>query len=123
MQLKARKASRVRRFGACARVSLLALALNSALGVEHALVAAAIPHRYDGRIQFDIRSVPFSRYGSYLAFSQVRGGGGLPDGLYLRILHGIAGRKELFRVELFDGRVPVAFKQTATPTELRQDAN
>jgi len=100
------------------RMLFLALAVQSLTGF--AIPAAAeTPHQYDGNVEFDISKVPFSRYGSYLALSHLKESSGLPEGLYLRVLHGAISRKEIFRVELLRGRNPVPFKEVATPTMLR----
>jgi hypothetical protein len=39
-------------------------------------------------MNFDILGIPFSRYGSYLAISRRGDGKALPDGIYLRTVHG-----------------------------------
>jgi hypothetical protein len=41
-------------------------------------------------MNFDLRHVPFSRYGSYLAFSYLEEPRARPAGLYMRTLHGDA---------------------------------
>ena len=94
---------------------LVALSLTSFVTAA----ASGIPHEYNGEIEFDISKVPFSRYGSYLAFSHIRASRGLQEGLYLRTLHGAIPSREVFRVELLHGRTPEAFKEIATPTVLR----
>ncbi len=72
---------------------------------------------YDPNFALDLSKSPFSRYGSYLAFSHLNNGSA-GDGLYLRSLHGRAVA-EIFRVELVSGGRPLAFTETATPTLLR----
>ena len=79
-------------------------------------------HQYNGEVQFDISRVPFSRFGSFIAFSHLEESESLPEGVYLRTLHGAISRKELFRVELLNGRNPIPFKEIATPTLLRLEA-
>ncbi len=67
---------------------------------------------------FDLSQVPFSRYGSYLAVSHLTSrsrGTETPPGLYLRTIHGDAGRRELFRLESGDDE-PTA---VAAPEVLR----
>lgn len=60
--------------------------------------SAANSAGYHDDISFDLGRVPFSRYGSYLAFSHLTKGP-LGEGLYLRSLHrGV--RPEVVRVEL-----------------------
>ncbi len=93
-----------------------------ASGVLNGATAGTTSHKYDGKIQFDISKVPFSRYGSYIAFSHLKESASLPEGVYLRTLHGAISRKELFRVELLRGRNPIPFKEIATPTLLRLEA-
>jgi glycogen debranching enzyme len=74
-------------------------------------------------MNFDLRYVPFSRYGSYLAFSCFDARGDEPGGLYLRTVHGgfnigaLGG--QIARVELLSGALPVPFSVEATPACLR----
>ncbi len=101
------------------------LGANLLLLASAALNAAApgnAAYKYNGKTQFDISQVPFSRFGSFIAFSHMKESGALPAGLYLRTLHGAISRKELFRVEILHGRNPVPFKEIATPTLLRLEA-
>jgi putative isomerase len=72
-------------------------------------------------IQFDLRFVPFSRYGSYLAFSHLTSAE--PPGLYLRTVHDNASSQEVFYIELLDQTVSVPFKEIATPVSLRLEAD
>jgi putative isomerase len=82
-------------------------------------------YHYSGNITFDIAKVPFSRYGSYLAFSKLSGERA-PDahsGVYLRNMHGGAGAEHpVFRVELLAGDSPVPFEVTASPARLHLEA-
>lgn len=96
--------------------------LSAGPGADRADAAAQVAHRYTGKLQFDTAKVPFSRYGSYLAFSHLPASQNIPEGLYLRTLHGGVSRPAIFRVELLDGRNPVPFKQIPTPTLLRLQA-
>jgi putative isomerase len=93
------------------------------MDIDIRLTAAEVPHAYTGNIQFGISKAPFSRYGSYMAFSHVRQSEGLPEGVYLRNLHGGVNRREVFRLEVLQGQNPVAFQELATPTSLRLKAN
>lgn len=73
-------------------------------------------------MEIDLRSVPFSRNGAYLAFSILPAAGGWPAGLYLRSVHGgaLAARPDgrLALVEgLRDGRV-VPCRTSAAMEEL-----
>jgi glycogen debranching enzyme len=73
-------------------------------------------------MDIDLRSVPFSRNGAYLAFSILPRAGDSPAGLYLRSLHGGAqaaspgGRVALVEPVL-DGQ-PVPYQVMATPARL-----
>ena len=90
------------------------------LGATLAVLPCAIakpktePYAYTGQISFDIAKVPFSRYGSNLAFSEITqsnlarfGGTGTVQGLYLRSVLG--DQHLVFRLELLDGDSPVPF--------------
>ena len=101
------------------KMVFLALAIQSMCGHAFTISAAGSPHEYDGKVQFDISKVPFSRYGSYIAFSHLKESNDSPEGLYLRVLHGAIARKEMFRVELLRGRNPIAFQEVASPTLVR----
>jgi len=81
-----------------------------------------VPYRYSGNVTFDAARIPFSRFGSYMAFSKLldkRAPHGHP-GLYLRNMHGSNSDSEhpVFRVELLAGDSPMPFDITATPTLL-----
>ena len=102
--------------------SVLAALLFFASGAVSHLDASVVPHKYDGNVQFDVSKVPFSRYGSYIAFSEVGEPTVHPKGLYLRIMHGAISHKELFRLEVMHGKTPTPFKEVATPTLLRLEA-
>ncbi|RPJ51135.1 MAG: hypothetical protein EHM21_03425, partial [Chloroflexi bacterium] len=73
-------------------------------------------------MDIDLRGVPFSRNGAYLAFSFLPQAGDSPEGLYLRSVHGGAqavrpgGRLALVEPVL-DGR-PVPYQALATPGRL-----
>jgi len=73
-------------------------------------------------MQFDIRKVPFSRFGSYLAISPpYPDSEGIKDGLYLRTVHGKAMWKwsGLLRLDaLWEGK-PISVDVVATPTVLK----
>ena len=82
-------------------------------------------YHYSGDITVDIAKVPFSRYGSYLAFSKLSGERA-PDGhsgVYLRNMHGSeAEQHPVFRVELLAGDSTVPFEATASPARLHLEA-
>lgn len=75
-------------------------------------------YKYTGRINFDVKRVPFSRFGSYLSISD------LSDfqpplrqnGLYLRTMH--QGGKNAFQLQFIHAGEPVPFTTSATPTLL-----
>jgi putative isomerase len=71
-------------------------------------------------MHLDLARIPFSRYGSRLAFSLREGG------LYLRGLHGrspyVNLSDELLRIDLLDGAEPVPFRVDATPARLRLES-
>lgn len=74
-------------------------------------------------MNFDPRLVPFSRYGSYIAFSHLPKSAGRSEGLYLRSVHGcIPGPQslqEVFRLQLLLGGQPIPFTELAFPERLR----
>lgn len=78
------------------------------------------PFNYGQDVQFDIRSIPFSRYGSYMEFKYIQVSGKVlpPDGVFLRTVHGNVAQRELFRVQVLDDGHPVSFKAIATPSLL-----
>jgi len=75
-------------------------------------------YNYTGHLSFDIAKVPFSRYGSYLAFSALpnEAHAQVPAGVYLRSMHDM--EHVVFRVELLAGNNPVPFQVKASPTLL-----
>jgi putative isomerase len=86
----------------------------------------AAPYAYTGRLSVDITKVPFSRYGSYLAFSKFTTDNlasfhatGLPIGVYLRSINGDQRTHPVFRVELLDADTSVPFVVEASPLLLR----
>ncbi len=74
-------------------------------------------YRYTGNISIDLRKTSFSRYGSYMAFSL------FPQGLYLRQVHGDAGRGNFLtnalRVELVENGKSIPFTVHATPVQMQ----
>jgi hypothetical protein len=105
-------------------VPLAALLLTLVCGVSHGLAVsgAGHKHKYDGSAHFDLSKIPFSRYGSYLAISHVKGSANLSEGLYLRDLHESSSAGELFRIELLHNGNPVPFREVASPELLRLEA-
>jgi putative isomerase len=71
-------------------------------------------------MEIDLQRIPFSRSGSYLAFSVLPDGGETAGGLYLRSLHGGAGMAEsrLALVEALAGDRPLPYQLRAAPDAL-----
>ncbi len=69
-------------------------------------------------MNWDLRLTPFSRKGSYLALS-VRGGDGLPEGLYLRSIRGASPKRELFAFRPVLGGNALEYTLHPSPWELR----
>jgi hypothetical protein len=84
--------------------------------------SAATPSGYSADIHFDVAKVPYSRFGSYIAFSHLPANPDHPDGLYLRTVHEYVPQREVFRVELTESGNPVPFRELASPTLLRLEA-
>ena len=97
----------------------IALFVFAILAVSNCL-SDEVP-KYTGNITLDLTRNSFSRYGSYIAFSHLHDGP-MGDGLYLRSLHGFVNR-EVARIELIAGATSVPFRETATPTLLRLNAD
>lgn len=66
-------------------------------------------------MQFDLRTTPFSRRGSYFAISRLSNSGVAPDGLYLRTVHGGAKLKEILRITLADSSQPAETIEVGEP--------
>lgn len=107
------------------RRSLQLLALRGLVGL---VAVGAIPtcmaqsrQQAGENVQYDLRKIPFSRYGSFLEFRYEHATGSIlpPDGVFLRTVHGFNSPvRDLFRVELLANGEPVPFAQIATPTLL-----
>ena len=109
------------RLSDCSVTALLAFTL---LVLFPALpLRSATPTGYSADIHFDLAKVPFSRFGSYLAFSHLAATAEHPEGLYLRTLHGFVSQRELFRVELMQSGKSVPFSEVGSPTLLRLEAD
>lgn len=71
-------------------------------------------------MKLDLVQVPFSRFGSYFAISQLPALGGQPAGLYLRSVHGDSAYPgAMCRIEVHDHHRCVPFEIEATPMTLR----
>ena len=73
-------------------------------------------------LDLDIAAIPFSRYGSYIAFSLLQGQAqaqrGLPEGIWMRCVHGDAAY-EVMRFELIENGIPVPCEVRSTASTLR----
>lgn len=75
-------------------------------------------------MNFDLSKVPFSRRGSYFAVSRLENSRvGVPDGLYLRTVHGCAKNKELLSLQLTKDGNLIPFTEAASPQELIMKAD
>jgi len=76
-------------------------------------------------MNFNLGQVPFSRYGSYFAISQITEGfraTSVPPGVYLRTVHGDAYQKEILQIELIKGDSSIPFEIKDSPERLRLEA-
>lgn len=76
-------------------------------------------------MNFDLGVIPFSRYGSYFAFSQITErfrATNVSPGLYLRTVHGDAISGEIVRIELTKEASSIPFEIKASPEKLRLEA-
>jgi hypothetical protein len=72
-------------------------------------------------MQLNLQQVPFSRFGSFIAFSEYAAKGTRPAGLYLRSVHGNAGRRGVFYIETVSSGQALPAHIVATPSLLRLD--
>ncbi|BDI33161.1 glycoside hydrolase family 37 [Capsulimonas corticalis] len=83
-------------------------------------------YRYTGDIHFDIAKIPFSRFGSYMAFSELSGSqeSSSLSKLYLRNMRGGPSDAEhpAFKIELLREKKPISFSILASPTLLHLTA-
>ncbi len=91
---------------------------------------SASPLNLTGEIDMniDIQAIPFSRYGSYIAFSRLPSVKGREEGVYLRTIRGPADLnpnpfQAIFRIELLQEGELVPYKEIASPTLLRLEAD
>lgn len=84
------------------------------------LLASSRPYTYSGDLSLDVSRIPFSRFGSYIGFSDLTQSHYKHTGLYLRNFHG--GVKEAFRLDLVIGKESVPFVESATPSVLHLEA-
>lgn len=74
----------------------------------------------------DLSKIPFTRFGSYLAFSHLEKGNS-QNGLYLRSIRGpaLGGRpqQEIFQIEVIRGNKPIPFTLKVTPWMLTIEAD
>lgn len=73
------------------------------------------------QLDLDIAAIPFSRFGSYIAFSLLQGDqharSRLPDGVWMRCVHGDAAY-EVMRFDLIENGVPVPCETRLTASTL-----
>jgi putative isomerase len=108
----------MRRSFACRAPLALIFFAIAVTSLTSAAAGGSVPYRYTGQIHFDVKRVPFSRFGSYLSISD------LSDfqpplrrsGLYLRTMH--EGGKNAFQLQLTRAGVAIPFTVSATPTLL-----
>ena len=72
-------------------------------------------------MNFNISTVPFSRYGSYLAIGRRLSSGEQPGAVVLRSVHGDVQNREVMMIELLADGKPLLSKDTASPGALRLD--
>jgi putative isomerase len=121
----------------CGALLCVALLKTAPIGAQ----AANPAYRYTGDVSLDPGRVPFSRFGSYMAFSMmtdtrtvapadhIESDLAAPNsnpGLYLRNLHGAYGvtgmSHPVFWIELVSGESPVNFEVKASPVLLELKA-
>jgi putative isomerase len=113
----------MRRSFACRTPLALIFFAIAVTSLTSAAAGGSVPYRYTGQIHFDVKRVPFSRFGSYLSISD------LSDfqpplrrsGLYLRTMH--EGGKNAFQLQLTRAGVTIPFTVSATPTLLTLSAD
>jgi Mannosylglycerate hydrolase MGH1-like glycoside hydrolase domain len=116
-------------FARCGRSSFMRIRSAALSIVGLALICACLSpaqppstYAYTGKIALNPAKVPFSRFGSYLAFTQVLPDSPfkLPPGLYLRSMRD--GDHAVFRLELLAAGAPVPFQIHSSPILLRLEA-
>jgi hypothetical protein len=113
----------MRRSFACRTLLALIFIAIAVTILTSAASGESVSYRYTGQIHFDVKRVPFSRFGSYLSISD------LSDfqpplrrsGLYLRTMH--EGGKNAFQLQLTRAGVTIPFTVSATPTLLTLSAD
>jgi putative isomerase len=79
-----------------------------------------------GKLNFDLRQVPFSYYGSYMVFSILAKKPKRKPGLYMRSIHpnmfNSAPNGEIFKIELTKNRRSVPYRITVDPAMLKLEA-
>jgi putative isomerase len=69
-------------------------------------------------LEIDLRTTPFSRRGSYFGVSHLDASTAIPEGLYVRTVHGGARTKEIFRLLLGESIDHSGVVTRATPASL-----
>lgn len=88
-----------------------------------ALLAAAAPAGGDAAPTFDLRTIPWSRPGAYLAVSHLAADGQRPDGPFLRTVRGAPAHASIFVLEPLAGGKPVRAIEKPSPSRLRLEAD
>ncbi|WP_077325304.1 amylo-alpha-1,6-glucosidase [Virgibacillus siamensis] len=75
-------------------------------------------------MNFDLKEIPFSRFGSYLVISYINVKKSLDEGLYLRnIRGGDNDNGAVFKIDVLKNGMPITYEPVATPTLLRLQTN
>lgn len=70
-------------------------------------------------MNYNLKHVPFSRFGSYMSISYLSNQKGLSEGIYIRnIRNGDDTNGEIFKIDLIQNEKPVPFNANMSPTEL-----
>lgn len=102
------------------KLTFLCHVLLWAANLMFAVEVSAAPNHYSADLQFDLRRVPFSCYGSFLSFQELGSDGkaGSLEGLFLRTVHGNVPQHELLQLKLIQRNQEVPFQIVASPTLL-----
>ncbi len=73
-------------------------------------------------MKLDLKHVPFSRFGSYMAFSRLEDTPTYGTGLFLRTVHGEVANRIIFHMQPMKGDTPVSFTEVTSPALLRLEA-
>lgn len=102
------------------RAITIALMIGCSTLTYTLLASSTRKYTYSGDLSLDVSRIPFSRYGSYIGFSDLTQSQPKHSGLYLRNFHG--GAKNAFHLDLVLGRRAVPFVESATSSVLHLEA-